>query len=125
MSKKIAIIGVALASLFFIGVVVGILNALHFMLTEKIVISPERSAHVVAGLVSEKLVPGMQLIILSMPAFLISVVILVASSCREKWYFWCMFWFSMPYIIVFPVGTVLATTTYAYLFIKRKAFLNT
>jgi hypothetical protein len=123
MSKKLAVLGTILASFFVVGLVVGIVNVLLLAFDGTLTTS-HVTTEGMGDFIGQRLVPGAQLIIVSGIAFILSTVILVTVSYRSRWYFWCMFMFSLPYIIWLPVGTSLSIVVYAFLIIKRQQFFS-
>lgn len=122
MNKAFAILGTFLASFFFLGLLVGLINVL-LMAVDGTVVTTATSEREMADLISMRLVPGMQLLLLSGFAYIASVIILLTTSYRTKWYFWCMVIFSFPYLLWFPIWTCLTILVYVYLIKKRHTFL--
>jgi hypothetical protein len=53
---------------------------------------------------------------------LVTILTLAISQYRARWFFWSSAGFAVPYLLVFPMGTLLAIALIILLVVKRKEF---
>ena len=55
---------------------------------------------------------------------LITFIAVISSKLREKWLFWVTLIFSLIYLFIIPIGTIIGIIFIIFLIFKRKEFFN-
>lgn len=92
---------------------------------ESILAQADGDPRIVAGEISQRLVPVVLLLVVGLFGLLISLCTAGFGRYRAKWFFVASVAASVFYFLAFPVGTVLAIVFAIVLWIKRKEFLTT
>jgi len=120
MNKNLAYLTVFLFSFAFLSVIVGIIEIVILALTTEV--TPSSDPKEMAKLISEELVSAALILIASPITAAIGMVIMLFNKYRARWYFWSCLIFSLPYVVFFPIGTIIFTVTWFYLLLKKQEF---
>lgn len=120
MNKNLAYLTLFLFSFAFLSVTVGIIDVVVLILTTEV--APGTDAKDMAKLVSLELVNAATILIFSPITAAIGMVIMLFNKYRARWYFWSCLIFSLPYVALFPLGTMIFAVTWFYLLLKRQEF---
>ena len=111
---------VFLFSFAFLSVIVGIIEIVILALTTEV--TPSSDSKEMAKLISEELVSAALILIARPIAAAIGMVIMLFNKYRARWYFWSCLMFSLPYVVFFPIGTIIFAVTWFYLLLKKQEF---
>lgn len=120
MNKSLAYLTVFLFSFAFLSVIVGIIEIVILALTTEV--TPSSSPKDMAKLISEELVSAALILIASPITAAIGMVIMLFNKYRARWYFRSCLIFSLPYVVFFPIGTIIFAVTWFYLLLKKQEF---
>jgi hypothetical protein len=120
MHKNLAFLTVFLFSFAFLSVIVGIIEIVVLALTTEI--TPTSDPKEMAAQISKELVSAALILIASPITAGIGMFIMLFNKYRARWYFWSSLIFTLPYVVFFPIGTVIFAVTWFYLLIKRSEF---
>jgi MFS family permease len=120
MNKNLAYLTVFLFSFAFLSVIVGIIEIVILALTTEV--TPSSDPKDMAKLISEELVSAALILIASPITAAIGMVIMLFNKYRARWYFWSCLIFSLPYVVFFPIGTIIFAVTWFYLLHKKQEF---
>ena len=120
MNKNLAYLTVFLFSFAFLSVIVGIIEIVLLALTTEV--TPSSDPKDMAKLISEELVSAALILIASPITAAIGMVIMLFNKYRARWYFWACLIFSLPYVVFFPIGTIIFAVTWFYLLLKKQGF---
>jgi MFS family permease len=120
MNKNLAYLTVFLFSFAFLSVIVGIIEIVLLALTTEV--TPSSDPKDMAKLISEELVSAALILIASPITAAIGMVIMLFNKYRARWYFWACLIFSLPYVVFFPIGTIIFAVTWFYLLLKKEEF---
>ena len=120
MNKNLAFLTVFLFSFAFLSVIVGIIEIVILALTTEV--TPSTDPKDMAKLISQELVSAALILIASPITAAIGMVIMLFNKYRARWYFWSCLLFSLPYVVFFPVGTIIFAVTWFYLLLKKQEF---
>ena len=120
MNKNLAYLTVFLFSFAFLSVIVGIIEIVILALTTEV--TPSSDPKDMAKLISEELVSAALILIASPITAAIGMVIMLFNKYRSRWYFWSCLIFSLPYVVFFPIGTIIFAVTWFYLLLKKQEF---
>ena len=120
MNKNLAYLTVFLFSFAFLSVIVGIIEIVLLALTTEV--TPSSDPKDMAKLISEELVSAALILIASPITAAIGMVIMLFNKYRARWYFWACLIFSLPYVVFFPIGTIIFAVTWFYLLLKKQEF---
>jgi hypothetical protein len=128
LNVKRQLLGKALSyfSLISIIVVAGLVSFFSSMTTvfKKIIETGADDPQLMAGAISQSLVPVVLTNILALPSIFGIFLVLFISSYRSKYFFWFWVFLSMALIISIPIGTLLGLSLIVILILKRKEFRN-
>jgi MFS family permease len=120
MNKNLAYLTVFLFSFAFLSVILGVIEIVILALTTEI--TPSSDPKDMAKLISEELVSAALILIASPITAAIGMIIMLFNKYRARWYFWSCLIFSLPYVVFFPIGTVIFAVTWFYLLLKKQEF---
>ena len=120
MNKNLAYLTVFLFSFAFLSVIVGIIEIVVMALTTEV--TPSSDPKEMAKLISEELVSAALILIDSPITAAIGMIIMLLNKYRARWYFWSCLIFSLPYVVFFPIGTIIFAVTWFYLLLKKQEF---
>jgi MFS family permease len=120
MNKNLAYLTVFLFSFAFLSVIVGIIEIVVMALTTEV--TPSSDPKEMAKLISEELVSAALILIASPITAAIGMIIMLLNKYRARWYFWSCLIFSLPYVVFFPIGTIIFAVTWFYLLLKKQEF---
>ena len=112
-----AILGTVLQLPFPYGVVsflIGMLNLFH-----EINVNGSGDPKVLAGGISEELVPVILGLVLAMPGFILSIYTLLKGRYRSWWFLTANIIYATTWIVLFPFGTVLGVVYFVVIYTKR------
>ena len=122
MHKNMAVLTIVLFSFAVFSVPVGLIEIGLLFVSDEFVASDDPK--VIASQISEVIVPAAQMVIASPILASIGTVILLFNNYRARWYFWCCLVFSFPYVLLFPLGTILFVVVWTFVFLKKSEFLR-
>ena len=120
MNKNLAYLTVLLFSFAFLSVIVGVIEIVILALTTEVL--PSTSPKDMAKLISQELVSAALILIASPITAAIGMIIMLFNKYRARWYFWSCLIFSLPYVVFFPIGTIIFAVTWFYLLLKKQEF---
>jgi len=120
MNKNLAYLTVFFFSFAFLSVIVGIVEIIVLALTAEV--TPSGDPKEMAKLISQELVSAALILIASPITAAIGMVIMLLNKYRARWYFWSCLILSLPYVVFFPVGTIIFAVTWFYLLLKKQEF---
>jgi len=120
MNKNLAYLTVFLFSFAFLSVIVGVIEIVILALTTEVL--PSTSPKDMAKLISQELVSAALILIASPITAAIGMIIMLFNKYRARWYFWSCLIFSLPYVVFFPIGTIIFAVTWFYLLLKKQEF---
>jgi len=127
-NERRPLLGKALSyfSLISVIVVAGLVSFYSTMvdLFQKIRQAGAGDPQLMAGEISQSLVPVVLTNVLALPSIISIFLVLFISSYRSKYFYWFWVFISFTLIISIPVGTVFGLTLLVILFLKRNEFKN-
>lgn len=122
LSKALVWIGIALQALLFVGLYMFIAGMVQTFQTLQLYGTGD--PQLMAGGISQALVPLLLCLIPVTVGFLMSLITLMNSNYRSKKVFKVEMLFSFFYLLYIPVGTAIGIVFMVYLFKKRKEFVD-
>lgn len=116
-SKPVSIVALVVAALplpMFLYVLLFLLIDSAELLAEA-----QGDPKIVAGQVSQRLVPVVLSLVFGLVAFLVGTCSIAFGTYRAPWFIWALLVVAIIYSLAFPVGTVLALICGLVLFLKR------
>ena len=120
MNRNLAVLTVFFFSFAFLSLIVAVVEVVFLVFTAEI--TPSSDPKEMAGLIAQKLVFAMLILITSPITAAIGLIIMFLNKYRARWYFWTSLMLTLPYVALYPIGTAIFAIAWFYLLLKKQEF---